>query len=182
MTMTPECPSRCDLWLYNLRSMTFDFESESINRVERVSIVKQILDASPNLSHLEINWNDFRHCSRTYSNLKHVHLLLDRLRPEPKQHFNVDELAQLAPHLCCLGTSGASIMFNDNLVEFILKIIRRFQQLAYLALNTKNIYKSKDEKKIMFKERLTAAGNGQLFNCNDTQIEFLRYDELRIWL
>jgi hypothetical protein len=53
--------------------MTFAFQSESIKRSQRAIIVQQILDASPNLSHLVVEWKDFRRCSQTYSNLKHVH-------------------------------------------------------------------------------------------------------------
>jgi hypothetical protein len=66
-----------NLLFYHLRSMSFNLQSKSIKRTDRVSIVKQILDITPNLSHLEIEWEDFRHCSQTYSNLKHVHLVLD---------------------------------------------------------------------------------------------------------
>ena len=87
-----------------------------------MTIVQQILDASPNLSHLVVAWKDFHNCSQTYSNLKHVHLLLDRLYPEPKEYVNAHRLSQLAPHLCRLETSGANII-NENLVEFVLKII-----------------------------------------------------------
>jgi hypothetical protein len=164
--------------------MTFDFESESelIKRSQRVSIIKQILDTSPNLSHLVVAWKDFRKCSRTYSNLRHVHLLLDRLYPEPKQHVNVHRLAQLAPHLCYLETSDAYITFNENLVKFVLKIICRFHYLVNLTLNKDSLYRSEEKKKIMFKESLIAAGHGRLFDRNNIQIEFPRYDRLCIWL
>jgi len=174
--------SNCNLFLHHLRCINFDFDSESMKKSQRVSIVKQTLDISPNLSHLVIEWDDFRRCSRTYSNLKHVHLLLDRLYPEPKQHINVRRLTQLAPHLCSLETSHANIMFNKNLVKFVLKIIRRFHQLVYLILNKDSVYQSKEEKKIVFKEKLIAAGHNRLFDRNNIQITFPQYDELWIWL
>ncbi|CAF1315387.1 unnamed protein product, partial [Didymodactylos carnosus] len=153
-SMTSDYCSSCNLLLYSLRSMSFNFKSKSIKRSDRVSIVKQILNIIPNLSHLEIEWEDFRHCSQTYSNLKHVHLVLDRFYPEPKQHFNVRRLTQLAPHLHSLETSNANIMFHENLVEFVLKIIRQFHQLVHLILNKDSLYPSKEEIKTMFKEKL----------------------------
>lgn len=147
-----------------------------------MTIVQQILDASPNLSHLVVSWKDFHRCSKTYSNLKHLHLLLDRLYPEPKQHVNVHRLYQLSPHLCQLETSLANIMFNENLLEFVLEIIRQFHQLVYLILNKASLYSSKEEKKLIFKERLIEAGNGRLFDANNIRIRFPSCDELHIWL
>ncbi|CAF3626498.1 unnamed protein product [Rotaria sordida] len=158
------------------------YDHKSIERSHRVAIVKQILDASPNLSHLKIHWKDFRHCSQTYSNLKHVHFVLDRLFPEPKQHINVRQLTQLVPHLYSLETSDANIIYDENLVKFVLKIIHRFHQLVYLRLNKDGLYPVKEEKKIMFKERLIAAGHNRLFDCNNIQIEFPGYNGLCIWL
>jgi hypothetical protein len=111
-----------------------------------------------------------------------VHLLLDQLYPEPKQHVNIRQLTQLAPNLCYLETSGANIMFNKNLVKFVLKIIRRFHQLVYITLNKNSLYQSKEEKKIMFKELLIKAGHGRLFDCNNIQIQYYMRDILRIWL
>jgi hypothetical protein len=182
ISMTSSCPSSYNLLFHHLRSMTFNFNFKPIERAERVSAVKQILDGSPNLSHLEVEWNDFRHCSQTYSNLKHVHLVLDRLSPEPKQHFNVRRLTQLAPNLSCIETSGAIIMLSDNLVEFVLKVIRRFHQLVYLILNKDGLYPFKEEKKIMFKEKLIAAGHGRLFDYKNIRIRFPGHNELCIWL
>jgi hypothetical protein len=162
--------------------MTFDSKLHSFGRSYRVAIVKQILDASPNLSHLEIEWDVFRRCSKTYTNLKHVHLVLDRVSPVPKQHFNVRRLTELAPNLCRLETSFANIMFNEHLVEFVLKIIRRFPRLVYLTLNKGSLYPSKEEKKIVFKEKLIAAGHGRFFDCNNIQIRFFYCHRLSIWL
>jgi hypothetical protein len=162
--------------------MTFDFQPESIQSSKRVAIVQQILDASPNLSHLVVPWKDFCRCSQTYSNLKHVRLILDRLYPEPRQHVNIGRLIRLTPHLYRLETSGANIMFNENLVEFVLEIIRGFHQLVYLTLNKGCLYRSKEKQKIMFKESLMTAGNGRLFDCNNVQIQYHMSDLIHIWL
>lgn len=111
-----------------------------------------------------------------------MHLILDRIYPEPKQHFDVRRLTQLAPHLCSLETSGANIMLDENLVKFVLKIIRQFDQLVYLTLNKNGLYKSKENKKVIFKETLIAAGHNRLFDCNNIQIQFYTHDALYIWL
>ena len=115
--------------------MSFDFERKYIKSTDRVFIVKQILDITPNLSHLKIDWEDFRHCSKTYSNLKHLHLVLDRTYPEPKKYFNIRRLTQLTPHLHSLETSNANIMFYEHLLGFVLKIIRQFSSIS--VFNTK---------------------------------------------
>ncbi|CAF1359079.1 unnamed protein product [Rotaria magnacalcarata] len=182
VSMASNCALSGNLFLRHLRSMTFDFELMSIKRSATVAIVKQILDVSPNLSDLVIDWSDFCHCSQTYSNLKHLHLILDRIYPEPKQHFDVRRLAQLAPHLCSLETSGANIMLDENLVKFVLKIIRQFDQLVYLTLNKNSLYKSKENKKVIFKETLIAAGHNRVFDCNNIRIQFYTRDALYIWL
>ncbi|CAF3697866.1 unnamed protein product [Rotaria sordida] len=180
--MISNYPSSCHLLFNHLRSMIFQFKTERIKETERIYIVKQILDSSPNLSHIEIAWNDFRHCSQKYSNLQHVHLLLDRLCRQAKEPFNIDRLNELAPNLCCLEISGAYLMFNENLVQFIFKIIHRFGQLVYLTLNKDDLYKSKDDKKILFKKRLIEIDNGRLFHSNDIQIVFPQLDKLYIWI
>ncbi|CAF1360153.1 unnamed protein product [Rotaria sordida] len=181
-SMTLRYPSSCDLLFRHLRSLTFNFLSKSISKLERVTIIKQILDASPNLSHLVVPWEDFRECSHSYLNLRHVNLILERLYPEPIEYFNVDQLAQLVPYLCSLETSREIIKLNENLVQFIWKIIHRFDQLVYLIVNKDCLYRSKHEKQKIFEERLLAVGHNQLFNCNNIKIEFRRYDELCIWL
>ncbi|CAF4370042.1 unnamed protein product, partial [Rotaria sordida] len=81
-----------------------------------------------------------------------------------------------------LEISGAYLMFNENLVQFIFKIIHRFGQLVYLTLNKDDLYKSKDDKKILFKRRLIEIDNGRLFRSNDIQIVFPQLDKLCIWI
>ncbi|CAF0771636.1 unnamed protein product [Rotaria sp. Silwood1] len=180
--MISNYPSSCYLLLNHLRSMTFKSKTDRIKEAERVYIVKQILDSSPNLSHVEIEWNDFRHCSQRYSNLQHVHLLLDRLCRQAKEPFDIDRLNELAPNLCCLEISRACLIFNENLLQFIFKIIHRFDQLVYLTLNKKDFHKSKDANKIIFKERLIEIDNGRLFHSKDIQIRFPHLDRLYIWI
>jgi hypothetical protein len=180
--MISNYPSSSPSLLNHLRSMSFQFETERMKEAERVYIVKQILDSSPNLSHIEIDWNDFRHFSKRYSNLQHVHLFLDRLCRTAKEPFNIDRLNELVPNLYCLEISGGYLMFNENLVQFIFKIIHRFHQLVYLTLNKNDLYQSKDDKKILFKQRLIEIDNGQLFHCNEMQIRFTLLDRLYIWI
>jgi hypothetical protein len=161
--------------------MTFNFDPDSISSSQRVLIVQQILHASPNLSHLVVAWKDFLHCSQTYSNLKHLHLLLARIRPKPKEHVDINRLFQLTPNLCRLET-GRVNMFNENLIEFILNILGRFHQLVNLTLNKKCLYRSKQSQKMMFKESLIEAINGRLFDSNNIQIKLYMSDILSIWL
>ncbi|CAF4284234.1 unnamed protein product, partial [Rotaria magnacalcarata] len=95
--VTPNCPVCSGLLLRHLRSMTFNFEPDSTQNTIRIMIVEQILDASPNLSHLVTAWKDFRHCSKSYSNLKHLRLIVDRVHSKDEPYFNVHQLTQLAP-------------------------------------------------------------------------------------
>ncbi|CAM4796653.1 unnamed protein product [Rotaria magnacalcarata] len=162
--------------------MTFKSKTERIKEAERVYMVKQILDSSPNLSHIETEWNGSRHCSQRYSNLQHVHLLLERLCRQAKEPFDIDRLNQLAPNLCCLEISGGYLIFNENLSQFIFKIIRRFDQLVYLTLIKNDLYRSKPGTKIFFKERLIEIDNGRLFHSKDIQITFPQLDRLYIWI
>ncbi|CAF3460204.1 unnamed protein product, partial [Rotaria sp. Silwood2] len=99
-----------------------------------------------------------------------------------KEPFDIDRLNELAPNLCCLEISGAYLIFNENLLQFIFKIIHRFDQLVCLTLNKNDLYKSKDAKKILFKERLIEIDNGRLFHSKDIQIRFPQLDKLYIWI
>ena len=170
------------LFLQHLRSLKFYFYPRSIEKSQRISIVKLVLSISPHLSRLHVDWKDFRHCSQTYPNLKYLHLVLVRLRIEPKQHIDVRRLTQLAPRLCSLETSCANMTFNENLLTFVLIIIRNFNQLVHLTLNKHSLYRSKVEEKMMFKEKLLAAGHDHVFDSTNIRIEFGHYDDIYIWL
>jgi hypothetical protein len=170
------------LFLHHLRSVIFDFDLYPEKRLQRVPIVEKILDASPNLSYLAVPSQIIHRCKKTYSNLKHLHLFVERFYPEPKQYVDIRRLSRLAPHLCRFETSDANILINEDLAEFVLEIIRHFHQLVYLILNKDSLYSSKQEKKIAFEKRFIAAGNGQLFDANNIQIKFAGNDRLHIWL
>jgi len=73
-------------------------------------------------------------------------------------------------------------MFYENRVEFVLKIIHQFHQLVYLILNKGSLYPSKEEIKMMFKEKLISTGHNRLFDCNNIRIRFSLNNELCIWL
>ncbi|CAF3878406.1 unnamed protein product [Rotaria sordida] len=160
----------------------------SIQHASEVELLLQH-NSLPSIKHLEVTnedlhivlpimeWNDFRHCSRSYSNLRHVHLVLARLYPQSKQHFHIDRLTQLTSQLCVLETSRAIIIFDDYLIEFTLNIIRRFDQLVHLVINKDGIYPIKHQIKTIFNDKLIAAGHDQVFDCNNIQIIFPRYNQ-----
>lgn len=176
-----QCLNR-NLLFNHLRSIVFDFPYEEIENSQRVHMIQQILHASPNLSELVVPWRDFLHCSQTYSKLKYVYLLIDRIHAASDEPVHIDRLAQLVPNVCHLEIGNASIMFNENLIEFLLNIIHRFQQLVHFKLNKDCLYRSKYQKKVIFKELLTKAINERLFDCGNIQIELHLTDELFIWL
>ncbi|CAF5116968.1 unnamed protein product, partial [Rotaria sp. Silwood1] len=72
-----------------------------------------------------MTWKDFRDCSHSYLNLRHVNLILEPLCPEPTEYFDIDRLAQLVSNLHSLEISYTTIKLNRNLVQFIWKIIHR---------------------------------------------------------
>jgi hypothetical protein len=144
-------------------------------------MVERILDASPNISSLVIAWRDFRHCSRKYLNLKHVHLLLNGSHENPKHYFDIHRLNEIVPHLYLLETSDAIMKQNENLVEFILNISHQLDQLVYLVLNKNSRYRSKNEQKVIFRDKLIAAIHDQIFHGCNIHFQFHVNDELRIW-
>ena len=148
-----------------------------MKKYQRITLITGILDALPNLSHLVVAWKDFRHCSRRYTNVRHLHLIINRRYDNPKSYFNIHRLTQLTPHLNSLKTSYAIIMLNENLVEFILNIIRQFNQLIYLILNKNSNYRTKDQKKLIFINKLIEVNHDEIF-----RFKFYANDELRIWL
>ncbi|CAF3059769.1 unnamed protein product [Rotaria sp. Silwood2] len=152
-----------------------------MEKCQRIAMIKRILDASPNLSSLVVSWRDFRHCSRKYLNLKHVHLLLNGHYDNPKRYFTIHRLNELVPHLYSLETSDSVMMLNEHLVEFILNISHQFDQLVHLVLNRNCLYRSKNEKKLLFRDKLIAATRDQIFHGCNIHFEFRTYDELRIW-
>jgi hypothetical protein len=179
--MMLKCDSHWKLSLNSIRSITFNIQSNLIKKCERIAMVERILDASPNLSSLVIAWRDFRHCSRKYFNLKHVHLLLNGFHQNPKDYFDIDRLNEIVPHLYFLETSDAVIKQNQNLVEFILNISHQFDQLVHLILNKNSRYRSKNKTKLMFRDKLIAATHDQIFHGCNFHFQFHINDEIRIW-
>jgi hypothetical protein len=177
--MSSNCNSHWNLSLNHIQSITFNIELHSINKYQRITLITEILDALPNLSHLVVAWKDFRHCSRKYTNLRRLHLIIDGQynNPNPECFLNLRRLTQLTPYLNCLETSDAIMMLNENLVEFILNIIRQFDQLIHLILNKNINYRTKDQKKLLFINKLNETTHDQIFH-----FQFRRYDELRIWV
>ena len=162
--------------------MVFNFESQSIASWQRVLIVQQILQASPNLSDLTVAWSDFVHCSQTYVRLKRVHLLLNRKCSEAKEHVNIDRLIELVPNLRQLETSCGYIILNDGLIEFILNIIHRLSRLMILELNKRSASRCKRPQKLAFQLSLKQAIDKHLPGYNNTRIQFSVSDWLCIWL
>ena len=105
--------------------------------------------------------------------------MIDRqfYNPNPKSYLNLRRLTKLTPYLNSLETSDIVMMLNENLIEFILNIIRQFDQLIHLILNKNCFYRTKDQKKNLFINKLNEATHDQIFH-----FKFRRYDELRIWL
>jgi hypothetical protein len=73
-------------------------------------------------------------------------------------------------------------MFDDYLIEFTLNIICRFDQLVHLVINKDGFYPVKHQIKTIFKDKLIAAGHGQVFDSDNIQIRFPGYNRLSIWL
>ncbi|CAF1322814.1 unnamed protein product [Rotaria sordida] len=99
----------------------------------------------------------------------------------PKHYFDIHRLNEIVPHLYLLETSDAIMKQNEYLVEFILNISHQFDQLIYLVLNKNCRYRSKNEKKIMFRDKLITATHDQIFHGNNIHFQFHINDELRIW-
>ncbi|UJR31330.1 hypothetical protein I4U23_018828 [Adineta vaga] len=171
--------------LYNLYSITIpkqddddEVPSETTEATvdePRVESNEQDADKEPNndatkvanghvielhLEYLNERLRDFRHCSRKYFNLKHVHLLLSGRYDNPKRYFNIHRLHELVPHLHLLETSDSVIMRNEDLVEVILKISHQFNQLV--------------------QDKLIAFTHDQQFHGYKFHFQFHVDDELRI--
>ena len=122
------------------------------------------------------------HCSRSYLHFKHVHLMLNQKISEAKEHLGINQLIELLPNLRHLGTSRGYIIFNENSIDFILNIIRRFNQLVKLILNKGFASYCKRAQKLIFQETLIQAINKHSFDCNTIRIQFAVSDYLCIWL
>lgn len=173
---------RSDLWFSRLRSVTFTFEAVSTTQPQRVYIIDTILHRSPRLSHLVVPWDDLRYCSHPNTNVKHIQLELNYHYNKPNKLIHVNRLFRLVPGIYCFETSGGNIAFNENLVEFVLKIINRFHQLVELTLNKEDYSPIKSEIQLEIRQAIFAANSKRLLNSDTCQIIFPKRNRLRIWL
>ncbi len=173
---------RSDLWFSRLRSVIFTFEPVSTTQSQRVYIIDKILHISPRLSHLVVPWNDLRYCSRPNTNVKHVQLELDYHHNNPNKHIHIRRLFKLLPRISCFETSGGNIAFNENLVEFVLKIINTFDQLVELTLNKEAYIPVEPEIQLAVQQAIFAASSERLLTSDTCQIIFPKRNRLRIWL
>ncbi|CAF3958637.1 unnamed protein product [Rotaria magnacalcarata] len=171
-----------DIYFHRLRSVTFTFEYKSMKRSRRVYIIDHILNVSPGLSNLVVDWNDFRSCSCPNTNVRYVHFILKSNYDDPNAHIDVNHLFQLLPGICCFETSDRHIAFNQSLVDFVLKIINTFHRLVELTLNKEGWLPVKPEKQLAIKQAILATDNKRLFDSNTYQIIFPKGDKITIWL
>ncbi|CAF0811305.1 unnamed protein product [Adineta ricciae] len=66
-------------------------------------------------------------CSRSNTSVKHLRLLLSRNDRDPNAFINIDHLFQLLPSIRCFETTGRYITFNENLMNFIVKIVETLE-------------------------------------------------------
>ena len=157
-------------------------ETVSVSEPQRVSIVRQIMEASPKVTHLVLEWCDLPDCSSVYSNLQSLHLILEHPTYEDRDPFDLDRLVQLVPGVRRLETSGAILMPNEKLVAFILDIITRFRQLVHLVINKHGRYQSKPRKQILFLHSFVAACEERGYDGSMIDLRFYRNDEINVWL
>ncbi|CAF0904086.1 unnamed protein product [Adineta ricciae] len=175
-SMIPSCDVHWNLLLSHIRSVIFKIDTNSIPQYQRTFMVEQILDASPNLSSLQVAWTDFCHCSRKYPNLKHVHILLSGVPIKREPYFDTDRLNELVPHLSVLETGDALLMLNGHLIEFILSIGHRFDQLVYLTVNKNSKGQTGYARKLVFWKKLIAVTQEQLLHGHKVHCGY-RVDE-----
>ena len=147
-----------------------------------MSIAARVLDASPRVTHLTMEWCDLPDQSRVYANLTELHLILERSTNEDRKPFDVDRLAQLVPGLRRLETSAANLIRDQRLLDFIWEIIPRFPQLVHLVINKGSQYPSKPAKKDLFLQLFTTASENRGYNCNTIHLRFCYHDEINICL
>ncbi len=162
--------------------MSFVFENGVIRRSERACIIDRILHISPRVSQLTVEWEDLCLCSHSNTNVKHLRLILNKRCQDPNAYININYLVQLLPSICYLETSRANILFNENLVRFVVKIVDRIDQLVQLVLNRNGLISLDPEVAVSIEQEIFNTGNKRLLNSNMCQITFSLRNELRIWL
>lgn len=165
-----------------LHSVTFVFAHNSIVQSERTYIIDQILLASPRLSHLTVEWEDLGCCTRSNTNVEHLHLQLNKRSNDPNLYIDIDHLRQRLPSIRYLDTSKGNIAFNEHLIRFIVKTVDTFDQLIQLIINKGNFIRLTPETEVTTKQAIFNSGNKRLMNSDVCQISFPRLNELWIWL
>ena len=118
-----------------LRSVIFDFEYKIIKQSDRTYIIDQILRVSPRLLKLTVEWEDLCLCSYSNTNVKHLNLFVNKRCKDPHVYININYLFQLLPNICCLEIGEIDLLFNENLVKYIVKIVDTIIKLIQLVLN-----------------------------------------------
>jgi hypothetical protein len=157
-------------------------ETVSVSGPQRVSIVRQIMEASPKLNHLVVEWCDLPDCSSVFSNLQSLHLILQDPTYEDRDPFDIERIAQLVPGVRRLETSGAILMLNNKLVAFILDIITRFRRLVHLVINKHGLYQSTRRVQTRFLQLFIAACEERGYDGTMIDLRFYRNDEINVWL
>jgi hypothetical protein len=157
-------------------------ETVSVSGPQRDSIVRQIMEASPQLNHLVVEWCDLPDCSFVYSNLQSLHLILKQSTHEDRDLLDLERVAQLMLSVRRLETSGAILMPSNKLVAFILNIITRFYRMVHLMINKHGRYQSKQRVQTRFLELFIAACEERGYDGTMVDLRFYRNDEINIWL
>ncbi|CAF1499216.1 unnamed protein product [Adineta ricciae] len=158
------------------------YEMKVIKRSERAYIIDQILQMSPCLLQLTVEWEDLSLCSHSNTNVKHLRLELNKSSKDPNTYIHIDFLVQLLPRICCFETSGRYLYFNENLVRFVIKIIDTIDRLVQLIINKYSLLRRNPKVEASIEEAIFKGGNEQLLNYKICQIRFPSCTELRIWL
>ena len=157
-------------------------QSASMNESEYVSIVRQVLKASPNVRHLAIEVGCMPECSSVCPNLQSLHLILEHSMYKDQDPFDVDRFARLAPGLRRLETSVANLMLDQKLIDFILDIITGFRRLVHLVINKRSQYRSGPQKKEHFSQLFVSACEKRGYDGSMIDVRFGVYDEINVWL
>ncbi|UJR18601.1 hypothetical protein I4U23_005508 [Adineta vaga] len=163
-----------------LRSVIFNFEYNVMKQSDCVYIIDQILRSSPRLQKLTVEWEDLRLCSSSNRNIKHLSLLVNERCQDPTEYINIDYLFQLLPNISCLEIGRIDLLFNEDFVKFIVKIVDTIIKLVQLVLNKNGLIPIDPEIPILIQQEIFNTGNKRLFNSHICQITFPRRNELRI--
>ncbi|UJR06659.1 hypothetical protein I4U23_010945 [Adineta vaga] len=129
-----------------------------------------------------LEWEDLCLCSYSNRNVKQLNLLVNKRCQDPNEYINNDYLFQLLSNISCLEICRINLLFNENLVKFIGKIVDTIIKLVQLVLNKNSLISIDSEISISIQQTIFNTGNKRLLNSNICQITFPRRNELRICL